>query len=203
MVQPAKPEKALGGEDFSIFEPLALEYLAAGVAGDHEVRILDMRLDPDLDAALQNYQPDVVGITAYTVHVNTVKRLFQHIKALNPEIVTVVGGHHATIMPEDFHTPFIDVIVVGEGVFPFQEVILRLENNLALAGIPGAISLANGAVMLRQKTKTLISTPCPFPGGISPRLIESHISASGCGPWRPSEPPRAVTSAANSVPCGN
>ena len=123
LVQPAKPKKALGGEDFSIFEPLALEYLAAGVAGDHDVRILDMRLDPDLDAALQNYQPDVVGITAYTVHVNTVKRLFQHIKALNPEIVTVVGGHHATIMPEDFHTPFIDVIVAGEGVFPFREVI--------------------------------------------------------------------------------
>ena len=50
LVQPAKPEKALGGEDFSIFEPLALEYLAAGVAGDHDVRILDMRLDPDLDS---------------------------------------------------------------------------------------------------------------------------------------------------------
>ena len=30
LIQPAKPEKALGGEDFSIFEPLALEYLAAG-----------------------------------------------------------------------------------------------------------------------------------------------------------------------------
>jgi hypothetical protein len=26
----AKPERALGGEEFSIFEPLALEYLAAG-----------------------------------------------------------------------------------------------------------------------------------------------------------------------------
>ena len=71
----------MGGEDFSIYEPLALEYLAAGVSGDHDVRILDMRLDPDLDSALQNYRPDVVGITSYTVHVNTVKRLFQQIKA--------------------------------------------------------------------------------------------------------------------------
>ncbi len=34
LVQPAKPEKALGGEDFHTYEPLALEYLAAGVAGD-------------------------------------------------------------------------------------------------------------------------------------------------------------------------
>ena len=49
LVQPAKPDKALGGEDFSIFEPLALEFLAAGIARNHDVRILDMRLDPGLD----------------------------------------------------------------------------------------------------------------------------------------------------------
>src|SRR5512141_2798736 len=113
LVQPAKPEKALGGEDFHIFEPLALEYLAAGVPRSHDVRILDMRLDPDLDSLLRDYQPDVVGITSYTVHVNTAKRLFQQIKAFNADIVTIVGGHHATVMPEDFYSPCIDVIVTG------------------------------------------------------------------------------------------
>lgn len=30
LIQPAKPPKALGGKDFSIFWPLAREYLAAG-----------------------------------------------------------------------------------------------------------------------------------------------------------------------------
>src|SRR5574340_922547 len=97
LVQPAKPEKALGGEDFSIFEPLALEYLAAGVATDHDVRILDMRLDRDLGAVLRDYQPDVAGLTSYTVHVNTVKELCRQIKAFNRQTVTVVGGHHATV----------------------------------------------------------------------------------------------------------
>ena len=163
LIQPAKPEKALGGEDFSVFEPLALEYLAAGVARDHDVRILDMRLDPDLEAVLNNYQPDVVGITAYTVHVNTVKRLFKHIKSSNPAIVTVVGGHHATVMPEDFQTPFIDIIVVGEGVFAFRDVMLRLEKNLALSGIPGAVSLENGAVVIRQTEQDLELDALPFP----------------------------------------
>ncbi|MEN6465309.1 MAG: cobalamin-dependent protein, partial [Syntrophaceae bacterium] len=99
LIQPAKPLKALGGEDFSIFEPLALEYLAAGVMPDHDVRILDMRLDGDLAPVLQEFGPDLVGITSFTVHVNTVKGLFQQIKDFNPAIVTVVGGHHATIMP--------------------------------------------------------------------------------------------------------
>ncbi len=163
LVQPAKPEKALGGEDFSIFEPLALEYLAAAVAGDHEVRILDMRLDPDLAAVLADFQPQAVGITAYTVHVNTVKNLFRQIKAANPEIVTVVGGHHATISPEDFYSPFIDVIVEGEGVFPFREVIGRLEKNQKLSGLPGAILLENNAILIQQSEHDLDLDAYPFP----------------------------------------
>ena len=163
LVQPAKPEKAMGGEDFAIYEPLALEYLAAGVAPDHDVRILDMRLDPDLDAHLQAFQPEVVGITSYTVHVNTVKKLFQHIKALNREIVTVVGGHHATVRPEDFYTPFIDVIVVGEGVFPFREIIRGLEKKSPLAEIPGAVGLENGALLIRQGDQELDLDAFPFP----------------------------------------
>jgi radical SAM superfamily enzyme YgiQ (UPF0313 family) len=163
LIQPAKPAEALGGEDFSVFEPLALEYLAAGVAPDHDVRILDLRLDHDLEIVLRDYQPEVVGITAYTVHVNTVKRLCQQIKAHNPEIVTVVGGHHATVMPGDFSTPFIDVIIAGEGVFSFREVLIHLDKNQALADIPGAVSLENGAILISQGDQTLDLDALPFP----------------------------------------
>jgi radical SAM superfamily enzyme YgiQ (UPF0313 family) len=163
LIQPAKPQKALGGEDFSIFEPLALEYLAAGVAGDHDVRILDMRLDPDLDAVLNHFQTDVVGITAYTVHVNTVKGLCRRLKAENPAIVTVVGGHHATVMPEDFATPFIDIIVAGEGVFLFREAMRHLEKNPDVSGIPGARRLDNGALLLRQSDQDLDLDALPLP----------------------------------------
>ncbi|MEW6660451.1 MAG: radical SAM protein [Thermodesulfobacteriota bacterium] len=163
LIQPAKPAQALGGEDFSIFEPLALEYLAAGVASDHDVRILDMRLDPDLDAVLADYRPEVVGITAYTVHVNTVNRLFQQIKTCYPEVVTMVGGHHATVRPEDFYTPFIDVIIGGEGVFPFREAVIRLGKKKALADIPGAVLLENGAVLIHQSDEGFDLDALPFP----------------------------------------
>jgi radical SAM superfamily enzyme YgiQ (UPF0313 family) len=163
LVQPAKPEKALGGEDFSIFEPLALEYLAAGVAPNHDVRLLDMRLDPDLDSHLRDFAPDVAGITSYTVHVNTVNMLFEQIKSFDPEICTVVGGHHATVRPEDFCTPFIDLIISGEGVFPFREAMVRLEKSQMLSEIPGAVCLDNGAILLHQGDQNLDLDAFPFP----------------------------------------
>ena len=137
LVQPAKAPATIGGEDVFMYEPLALEYLAAGVADDHEVRILDLRLEKGLEASLESFRPDIVGITAYTVHVNPVRALFDRAKAWNPEALTVVGGHHATVVPEDFVSPSIDLIVLGEGVPAFREIVRRREKGEGFDGIPG------------------------------------------------------------------
>ena len=75
LIEPPKGSATIGGEDVFLFEPLGLEYVAAGIAGDHDVRILDMRLDKRLALQLEDFRPDIVGFTAYTVHVNTVRRL--------------------------------------------------------------------------------------------------------------------------------
>ena len=140
------------GSAENIVEPLGLEYVAAGVASDHEVRILDLQLEKGLQKVLSDFHPDVVGITACTVHVNTVKRYFQEIKVWNPQVLTVVGGHHATVMPEDFLSPHVDLIVIGEGVLSFKEIIARLEKGDSLDGIPGT-AYARG--------DSLIKTDCP------------------------------------------
>jgi radical SAM superfamily enzyme YgiQ (UPF0313 family) len=179
LVQPAKPEKALGGEDFHTYEPLALEYLAAGVAGDHDVRILDMRLDSDLESILRDYQPDVAGITSYTVHVNTVKRLFQQIKTFNADIVSVVGGHHATVMPQDFCTPYIDVIVKGEGVVSFREVILELEKKTDLSGVQGAVRVEDGPIVINPSDQDTDLDSLPFPR----RDLTAHYRNSYFSEW--------------------
>lgn len=63
--EPPKAPSTIGGEEVFLFESLALEYLAAGVSKEHEVRILDLRLDKDLHSILTEFRPDVVGITAY------------------------------------------------------------------------------------------------------------------------------------------
>jgi len=163
LIQPKKPEKAIGGEDFAVFEPLSLEYLASGIKDNHDVRIFDMRIEDDLESLLNRYQPDVAGITAYTVHVNVAKALAEKIKKINSNIFIVVGGHHATVAPEDFTTPFIDLVVMGEGVFTFRELIDRLEGKKDIDGITGTAYKKNGEIIIIEKRDIDDLDSFPFP----------------------------------------
>ena len=163
LIEPAKAPLTLGGEDFSIYEPLALEYVAAGVAQDHDVKILDLRLEKNLSRVLQEFSPDIVGITAYTVHVNTVRGLFDTIKDWNPKVLTVVGGHHATIVPEDFASPSIDLIVMGEGVFTFRDVVERFERGQGFDSVPGIAFQRNGRLVKADYAPATDLDTFPFP----------------------------------------
>src|SRR5579883_2980353 len=94
----------------ALAEPLALEYLAAGLKLDaHQVEVLDLRLHPDeLDGTLMRFRPDMVGVTAYSVHVSSALAVCGRAKQLLPSCRTVAGGHHATLLPEDFFETAID-----------------------------------------------------------------------------------------------
>jgi radical SAM superfamily enzyme YgiQ (UPF0313 family) len=163
LIEPDNAPVVIGGEDFSIYEPLALEYIAAGVIEDHEVKILDLRLENNFEDVLESFSPDVVGITAYTVHVNTVRELFNKIKLWNPKVLTVVGGHHATIMPEDFFSDNIDVIVIGEGIFTFREIVNRYERGESIEDIPGTAYSKNGAFLISDPVENVDLDEFPFP----------------------------------------
>jgi radical SAM superfamily enzyme YgiQ (UPF0313 family) len=163
LIEPAKAPRTIGGEDIFLYEPLALEYLAAGVSQDHDVRILDLRLEEDWRTVSERLSPDVVGITSYTVHVNTVRRLFAQIKEWNPQVLTVVGGHHATVAPEDFVSPDIDLIVMGEGVFVFKEIVARFERGEGFDDLPGVAFARNGALIKTEPLPVHDLDLFPFP----------------------------------------
>lgn len=147
LVYPNARAEIIGWGDLgAIAEPLALEYLAAGAKLDgHDVRILDLRLHRDaLDAALLDYQPAAVGVTGFSMHVLRGLAICARVKELLPECVTVAGGHHATLLPEDFFEPQIDCVVQGEGVKPFREILQALVAGRTPSGIPGVWTRADG-----------------------------------------------------------
>ena len=163
LIEPAKSPVTLGGEDVFLFEPLALEYVAAGVSGRHDVRILDQRLEPDVGRVLDDFEPDIVGITSYTVHVGVVRALFEHIKARRPSALTVVGGHHATVAPRDFLSPHIDLVVAGEGVLAFKAIVERAECGGGFDGIPGVGFARDGRLAMEPNPAAVDLDALPFP----------------------------------------
>ncbi len=137
LIKPPTNEKQLSGDGLYLNEPLELEYVGAGVSDKYDTRILDMRLDQSLEKHLEEYAPDIVGLTGYTPQVYIIKNLCQKIKAFNSRIRTVVGGHHATLAPQDFLDPHINIIAIGEGVFTFREITDCLEKKLDIYDIKG------------------------------------------------------------------
>ncbi|MDR3600909.1 MAG: radical SAM protein [Desulfosporosinus sp.] len=162
-IQPYSLPESLAGDDTSMFEPLALEYLAAGVKDICQTQLLDMRLDKSLEKTVNDYQPDVIGITGYSVHVNTMKSIIKDIRLLKNNIKFVLGGHHASVAPKDFFDIKPDYIICGEGVYAFRELILSLKGSKKLTDIDDVeISTQQEITILKQ-----ISVPdldnYPFP----------------------------------------
>lgn len=119
-------------------EPLALEYLGAGLRLDgHDVLLLDARIDADVLSKGRDFQPDIVALTGYTSQVNIIKELAGKFKAGSCPPFVVVGGHHATVRPVDFNISSIDLIVIGEGVSSLREITGKLAAGKDFDAIDG------------------------------------------------------------------
>jgi radical SAM superfamily enzyme YgiQ (UPF0313 family) len=119
-------------------EPLHLEMIAATVP-EHEVRILDMRWDRNLEATLADFQPNMVAITTLTPEVYTAQDILQRVKSFSDEIFTVVGGHHATLLPEDFFLPQVDAVAIGQGEIMFPELVRAVADRRSLEDVPNLV----------------------------------------------------------------
>ncbi len=163
LVQPPDSQNAVGFSTFGCPEPLALEILAASLP-QHQVRILDMRIDHDLEGAMRSFRPDLVGVTGYTPNVPQMLSVCEEVKALDASVATVVGGYHATLCPEDFDVEYVNAVVVGEGEQTLPDLAAALETGSDLDGIAGLIYRKEGQQVFtgsRQLLTRLDESPVP------------------------------------------
>ena len=147
LIYPNAKKEIIGWGDLgAIAEPIALEYVGAAARQDgHEVRLLDLRLHiDDLDDTLNEFRPDVIGVTGYSMHVLRALEVCRRAKELFPDCTTVVGGHHATLEPVDFMEPEIDYIVIREGTLAFRRILAQHGSHSDTSDIPGVWSRVNG-----------------------------------------------------------
>jgi radical SAM superfamily enzyme YgiQ (UPF0313 family) len=136
LVKPHLSPATIAGSDYVELEPLELEYLAAALR-NHDVDLIDMRYEQDLESKLHAFRPHIVAATAYSVHVNNALAVLRAAKQIDDDVFTVVGGHHATVMPHDFRRAGVDAVVCGEGAFTFRELVDRLESGAPIGDVPG------------------------------------------------------------------
>jgi anaerobic magnesium-protoporphyrin IX monomethyl ester cyclase len=114
---------------------LAILAACAREAG-HEVNLIDLRALKSWEhfrAVLAERQPEVVGVTMMSADYNPGMRCLRIAREVNPHMVTMVGGPHPTIMPQELlDSPDVDHVFVGEGEETFPQALDRLARGEAL-----------------------------------------------------------------------
>ncbi len=138
LVQPEYLSEGIGFRLVAMPEPLHLEMVAATVP-EHDVRILDMRVDGNLDGVLRKFWPEMVAVTALTPEVYAAQDVLRQVKQFSPEIFTVVGGHHVTLLPVDFFIPEVDAVVLGEAELIFPQLVQAVADRRGLSEVEGIL----------------------------------------------------------------
>lgn len=140
---------------FGLPEPLPLEILAAGLLPHHDVQILDLRVGEGLEECLERFDPQVVGVGAVTSNLHSAERVLQLAKQHRPDVLTMIGGHHVSLSPQDGLRPYVDVIVIGEGDATVAEVVKAFEAHSPLEEVPGIVVNRDG-VQHRTAPRALV-----------------------------------------------
>jgi len=150
--------------------PLGVGYLAALARQQgHEVSILDAEaecLDDDHAAqAILKRSPDIVGFTATTPLYHKAVNIAQTVKSAAPDILTMIGGPHITILGEKAFFPCFDIAVRGEAETIFPELLDAVEKNPErLSTISGVMSRKNGETIDTGWVPPIQDLDClPFP----------------------------------------
>ena len=128
LVQPAPFENGRLGLENALWmsEPAALTSIAAMVEVEHEVRVLDMRLEEAdaLPLVLSEFRPDLVGVTSMTTDVYQAHAVLHCARSiLGSQVFTLIGGHHPTLVPDDHALECVDAVCIGTIVLIERGVI--------------------------------------------------------------------------------
>jgi anaerobic magnesium-protoporphyrin IX monomethyl ester cyclase len=167
-------KKVIDADDYGAFPPLGalyvLTYLEKNTDG-HDLFFKDCIGEKIGHEKLRKYieeiQPEVVGITSFTISLMDIVLVARMIREIKPEVHLCLGGHHPIAFPlQAGKLKEFDSIVVGEGEIAFTELIKCLEEKKDFTHIQGvynsdSIEKYINAPMKRDKRYLLKVTAPP------------------------------------------
>lgn len=150
------------------FPPFSLGYIGAVLdKGGHQVKIIDIdadRVPKERFLKIIKCNYELVGFTATTPTFKEVEKLCKLVKQ-NNNVVTVLGGIHATIVPNEcLQHECIDFLVRGEGEATILDLIDAIQKKRDFQGVKGISYRQEGRVVHtpdRELMRDLDEIPFP------------------------------------------
>jgi anaerobic magnesium-protoporphyrin IX monomethyl ester cyclase len=154
------------------FPPLGLMYVAGALEkAGFQVQMLDNYLQnkptSEVQQLIKQLNPKIVGMTCGSATYRVCIENAQAIKAVAPSCKIVVGGWHASYMPDSLlEHPEIDYVVMGEGeraMVQLATYLIESEKNIVPAAIAG-LGYKLGKNILKNPPKFIENIDeIPFP----------------------------------------
>ncbi len=151
-----------GAEIAGNWPPAWVAYIGGALkqAGFEHITFIDAMTNDLSDEALRDQlieaKPDVVGTTAITPSIYKAERALEIAKEIDPKIITILGGIHATFMYKQVlsEAPWIDAIVRGEG----EEIIVDLIKAIAEGRWPAEREDIKGLAYRNEDAGEIVAT---------------------------------------------
>ncbi len=148
---------------FGAYPPLALACIGGNLRKNgipfetFDAKLEDLSIAETMERVRRS-KPDIVGLSAFTSDVYYCNQFARLLKSELPDVIVVVGGPHATVMPaktlEEFDA--FDIAVVGEGEKVMVEIIRALERVGNVAEVPNlAWRKPDGGVQVNRHDEAL------------------------------------------------
>lgn len=128
--------------------PLGIGYLSSIARNmGHETVLCDMSFMKEplskLKSMISRIKPDIVGVSVLTPQLNAAVETCEIVRKLTPDAFLIVGGPHATVLPEDtLERTGADIVYAGEGEIAFE----RFLSGEDFKDIPGACYMKDGTI---------------------------------------------------------
>ncbi|MBN2154213.1 MAG: radical SAM protein [Candidatus Lokiarchaeota archaeon] len=150
---------SLGLDTFLCAPPLALMYLTPTVP-EHKKLLVDLKANPNIPEStlrhlIQRY--DLVAISSYTPSIKNAMWVASMAKEYGKPVI--LGGYHASLVPEVASEPMFDVAVQNEGELTYPEVVKILDRDGQWT--PHNLKSVKG-ISYKNEGKLVINEPRPL-----------------------------------------
>ena len=154
-------------------ERIAKSYRCAGMI---------YRRDPIDEALAKIDAPDIVAFTCYMWTAEYNRLLASALREKYPDCLIVFGGHDVSAQqPLAEQYPYADVFMLGEGERPFKELLLALDGDGDLSGVPNLAYRENGSLhFTRSEHYADLDYPSPYLAGYFDEIVESSPGVDFC-----------------------